>query len=124
MEIFRKIAEQKIQEAIRNGEFDNLSNAGKPLDLHEDTSIPEDLRIAYKILKNAGCVPPELELRNEIISLRSLINTIDDDKERLKRLRELNFKILKLNELCGRDIDLEIFPEYEKRIYEKYLATD
>lgn len=121
MDILTKIAEQRIQEAINNGYFNNLPNSGRLLRLHEDGLIPAELRIAYKVLKNAGFIPPELELRKEIISLRSLIDTIDDNKERIKKLRELNFKLLRLNESLGRDLDLDNFPVYGSKIWENSL---
>ena len=119
MDIFAKIAEQRIREAMENGEFNNLEGMGKPLDLSDESWIPEDLRMAYRVLKNAGCLPAELELRKEVMNLRDLITTIDDNQERLKKIRELNFKLLKLNELRKRPINLENFPEYEDKIYRK-----
>jgi len=119
MDIFAKIAEQRIREAMENGEFDNLKGMGRPLDLSDESWIPEDLRMAYKVLKNAGCLPAELELRKEVMNLRDLIITIDDNQERLKKIRELNFKLLKLNELRKRPINLENFPDYEDKIYRK-----
>jgi len=121
MDAFEKIAERKIQEAIRNGEFDNLLNRGKPINLDEDCFVPPELRMAYRILKNSGCIPPELEIRNEIISLRSMINSLDDDKERMKKIRELNFKLLKINELRKKPLDIEDFPEYQDKIYIKFI---
>jgi hypothetical protein len=121
MDIFAKIAERKIQEAIDNGEFDNLPNQGRPLNIDEDPFIPQDLRMAYRILKNAGCIPPELELRNEIISLRKMIDLIDDDRERIRKIRELNFKIVKLNELRRRPLNLENLPEYEEKLLRKFV---
>jgi hypothetical protein len=49
------IAERKIEEALARGEFDNLPGAGRPLDLDDvDPLIPEELRMAFRILKNAG----------------------------------------------------------------------
>jgi len=121
LDAFEKIAERKIQEAIRNGEFDNLLNRGRPIDLDEDCLVPPELRMAYRVLKNSGCIPPELEIRNEIISLRSMINSLDDDKERMKKIRELNFKLLKLNELRKKPLDIEDFPEYQDKIYRKFI---
>lgn len=121
MDIFQKIAERRIQEAIESGEFDDLPNRGKPLNMDEDAFIPQDLRMSYRILKNAGCLPPELELRNEIISLRKLIDSLDDDKVRIKKIRELNFKILKLNELRKRPFNLSDFPEYEGKVLDKFI---
>jgi hypothetical protein len=120
MSIFIKIAEQRIREAIENGEFDNLQNKGTPINLEDETWIPEDLRMVYRVLKNAGCVPSELELRKDILNLRSLLETIDDNKERLRKIRELNFKILKLNEMRKKPLHLEELPEYEDKIYNKF----
>src|SRR5512135_1072 len=116
MEIFSKIAEQKIREAIERGDFDHLENSGRPLNLEDETWIPEDLRSAYRVLKNAGCIPPELELRKEVLNLRELLDTIDDDKERIRKIRELNFKLMKLGEMRKRPLNLEQFPEYEEKI--------
>jgi len=49
--------EQRILQAIKYGEFDDLPGSGKPLDLEDDRLIPEELRLAHRILKNAGYVP-------------------------------------------------------------------
>ena len=122
MDIFAKIAEQRIREAIERGEFDNLEGRGKPLDLGNDSWIPEDLRMSYKILKNAGCLPPELELRKEVINLRELLGTIDDNQERIKKIRELNFRLLKLNEMRKKPFHLDDFPEYEEKIYKNLIG--
>ncbi len=119
MDIFFKIAEQKIREAIDKGEFSELKNAGKPLVFEDETWVPEDLRAAYRVLKNSGCIPPELELRKEVLSLRDLVNTIDDDKERLRKIRELNFKLMKLEEMRKRPLNIDHFPEYEDKIHRK-----
>ena len=119
MDAFRAIAEKKIFEAIERGEFDSLSGAGKPLRFEDETFMPEDLKMAYKVLKNAGFIPPELELRNEIIGMKDLINTLDDDKERLKKIRELNFMLMKLNMLRNKPLNLEDFPLYEEKIFMK-----
>jgi hypothetical protein len=91
------IAERKIQEAIRNGELDNLPGKGKPLQLDDDSGIPEELRLAYKILKNADCLPPELELKKEIVQLRDLLQGMEDVEEKYRQMKRLNFQIMKLN---------------------------
>jgi hypothetical protein len=119
MNIFARIAERRIREAMENGEFDNLEGMGKPITFEDETMIPEDLRMVYRILKNAGCIPPELELRNEVVNMSALINTIDDDKERLKKIREFNFKLLRLNIVRKRPFSLDEFPEYEFKVADK-----
>ncbi len=123
MDFFSRIAERRIMEAIQNGEFDNLEGEGKPLVFEDETWIPEDLRMAYRFLKNAGCIPPELDARNEVINLCSLMNTIDDDKERLKKIRELNFRLLKFNLTRKKPLNFEDFPEYEGKIIDKFTGN-
>jgi hypothetical protein len=122
--LLEKIAEKKIREAIARGEFANLPGAGKPLRLEDDSMIPEDLRVAYKILKNAGCIPPELELRREIITLRDLLRSIEDEDGKRERIRELNYKLLKLNIIAKRTVNLDDFPEYKDRIHKKLAGRE
>ena len=121
MESFFRIAERRIAEAMLNGAFDNLEGRGKPLVFEDETWIPEDLRMAYRFLKNAGCIPPELAARNEVINMCALINTIDDDKERLRKIRQLNFMLLKLNLNRRKPLTFEDFPEYEGQLYCKFI---
>lgn len=113
------MAERKIREAMERGEFANLPGAGKPLRLDDDSMIPEDLRLAYKILRNAGCIPPELELRKEIITLRDLLRTVEDEGARRDAMRELNYRLLKLGVMKKRMVTLDEFPEYRDRILER-----
>jgi Domain of unknown function (DUF1992) len=88
--MFDLIAEQKIAEAIARGELDNLPGAGRPLDLDDDALIPEELRLAYRILKNAGYVPPEVETLNEIAQLERIAM---GDAKAVKKLALLKAKI-------------------------------
>ncbi len=116
------LAERKIREAMDRGEFANLPGAGKPLRLEDDSMVPEDLRLAYKILKNAGCIPPELELRREIITLRDLLRTVEGGEGRRDAIRELNYRILKLGVMGKRMVNLDEFPEYRERILGRMAA--
>jgi hypothetical protein len=83
------LAESKIRAAIARGEFDNLPGNGKPLQLEDLSRVPADLRMGYKLLRNAGCLPPELEARKEEARLGALLAATGDSKERarLRRLR-------------------------------------
>jgi hypothetical protein len=108
MDILATIAERKILEAMARGEFDDLPGRGQPLALEEEfPDIPAELRMAYKILKNAGFVPPEVELRREVVSLRTLVETLADEKERRKKQRELQVKLLKLSIMLKRPVSLD-----------------
>lgn len=122
MEIFARIAEERILNAIERGELDDLPGKGKPLKLDDNPLVPEDMRMAYKICKNAGCLPPELEMRQEIISLRDLIQTVDDEAERRKKIREMNFKLLRFNIVAKRPFNLELSPEYEGSLFDKFSS--
>ncbi|MGP8050079.1 MAG: DnaJ family domain-containing protein [Desulfobaccales bacterium] len=99
MDFFVKIAENRIQEAIEAGLFDDLRGKGQPLRLEDESHIPPELRMAYKILKNADCLPPELEVRREILTLQDLVAGLEDEAEKLKQMRRLNFLIMKLDML-------------------------
>jgi hypothetical protein len=97
MDFFSKIAENRILEALEAGEFDNLEGRGKPLQFEDESHIPPELRMAYKILKNADCLPPELNLRQEIVRLQDLVSSMPDEAEKLTQMRRLNFLLMKLD---------------------------
>ncbi len=124
MSVLEAMAETKIRESMARGEFANLPGAGKPLRLEDDSMIPDDLRVAYKILRNAGCIPPELEMRKEILTLRDLLRTVEDEGARRDRIRELNYKLLKLGVMGKRMVILDEFPGYRERILEKMGTGD
>ncbi|HMC06835.1 MAG TPA: DUF1992 domain-containing protein [Solirubrobacterales bacterium] len=99
MSIFERIAEARITEAMDRGEFDDLAGAGRPLEFEDLSRVPADMRLAYKVLRNAEVLPPEVELRREIYSLGRLIDsTVDEDERaelrRRRRLHELRYSIL------------------------------
>lgn len=116
---FEKIVEERIRQAQKNGVFDNLVGAGKPLVLEDTSRIPEDLRLAYKMLKNADCIPPEIELSHEIRSTEALLDQMTDDKLKYKTLKKLNYLIMKLNVMRNRAVDFEISQKYEAQVVER-----
>lgn len=84
--MFNRVVEKQIREAIAEGKFDNLPGAGDRLDLEEYFSTPEDLRMAYSILKNAKCAPAEVELLNEIAHTKeALENAVEEGARRSLR---------------------------------------
>jgi hypothetical protein len=114
------MAERRILEAMERGEFDDLPGKGKPLELEDDDPmVPEELRMAYRIMKNAGMLPPELELRKEILRLSDLLDAVRDEGERRARRRELDYKLMKLNLMRQRPVFLEGLPEYRERVLQK-----
>jgi hypothetical protein len=119
MEFFTKLAENRIREAIEAGEFDNLKGKGQPLNLEDDSHIPPELRMAYKILKNANCLPLELEMRKEVTQLQDLVAALPDEAEKLKQMRRLNFMILKLNMMRSVSAQLLEHDLYTPKVLER-----
>jgi len=117
---FQKIVEERIKKAQEEGLFDDLPGKGKPLELEDDSHVPEELRLAYKILKNADCLPPELQLKKEIRQMEDMLEAIPDEKERYRLIKKINFKIMKLNMMGKKSPLLEETEIYYKKIVEKF----
>ena len=115
---FEKIIEQRIQKAQRKGDFENLPGRGKPLP-KEDMNVPEDLRLAYKILKNADCIPPELEIKTEIRNTKELLSGMEETSEKYKVLKKLNLLILKLNSLRSGGVQFDVPQHYMDPLTER-----
>jgi hypothetical protein len=99
MDFSAGLAEEKIRAALRKGEFDNLPGKGKPLPKDDLAGVPDELRIGYKILKNSGFVPSEVQLKKEMVTLEELISCCKDDAERAELNKHLNEKIIRFNHL-------------------------
>lgn len=93
---FEKIAEQKIREAMAQGEFDRLPGAGRPIDLEDYFKTPESLRMAYSILKSANCVPEEVALMNEIDALEREVSAATEPDARQDAERRLRDRRVQL----------------------------
>ncbi len=117
---FERIAEEKIRRAQREGIFDELPGRGRPLQIEDDRGVPEDLRLAYKILKNADCLPPELALKKEIRQMEDMLSAIPDEREQYRQIKRLNFKIMKLNMMGRRSPLFEETQVYYKKLVDKF----
>ena len=89
--------EQIIRDAIERGEFSDLPGAGKPLDLSAYFDTPEELRLAYSVLKNANILPQEAELLKEIAALSNEAAATKDSVKRERLLKVANDKRLQFN---------------------------
>lgn len=121
MDWMRTVAEEKIAEAIRDGTFERLPGKGKPLELDDDSRVPAELRASYRILKNAGVLPEEMQLRKEMVTLQQLLASCQDDEARAKWNKELSAKQLRYQSLLGdRGWRLSAaYAQYEERIRER-----
>ncbi|MDZ7696002.1 MAG: DnaJ family domain-containing protein [Deltaproteobacteria bacterium] len=119
MDGFERIIEERIKQAQAKGEFDELPGRGAPIVFEDDSHVPEDLRLAYKILRNADCLPPELELRREIRQMEDMLDAIPDEKEKYRQIKKINYKIMQLNIMGNRSPLLEETQVYYKKVLDK-----
>lgn len=113
------IVENRIRQAQKEGQFDNLPGKGKPLKLDDDSRVAPHLRASYRILKNAGLLPPEMQLRKEVNELRELLNEVQCEKDARLLVREINEKILASNLLGGFSISSEKEQVYVEKIIKR-----
>ena len=115
-------AEERIRMAMQAGAFDDLPGHGRPLDLGDDALVPAEMRPAYRVLKNAGYIPEELELRREIADVQELLGQALDAEER--RLASGRLALLRMR-LAARSGDrpLHLGAEYDQRLRRR-LAGD
>lgn len=117
---FQKIVEERIRNAQKKGQFNNLDASGKPLVFENDSHIAEELRLAYKILKNADCLPPEIELKKEIERTEDLLCGMQDTAEKFRTLKKLNFLILKFNSIRDTSAEFDMPQQYAAKLMERF----
>lgn len=101
MLLLQHLVEQRIAQAAAEGAFENLPGQGKPLDLDDAPLVPEELRVAHRILKNAGYLPPEIAELREITELGALMRFATGEDERRRASTRLALLCARL-EAAGR----------------------
>ncbi|MDP4170752.1 MAG: DUF1992 domain-containing protein [Bacillota bacterium] len=122
MDLSTILSEEKIKRAYSDGEFDHLPGFGKPLQLEDLSSVPEELRMAYKLMKNAGYTQEENQLRNEMMTLDDLIRNCQDPEEEQKLRKKLSQKLHRFNGMLSKrrvNTNSSIFKNYEQKIFNK-----
>ena len=120
---FEKLIESRIKKAQDDGAFEDLPGSGQPLDLEDDRHIPEELRMAHKILKNAGCTPPEVQLRKEIRTTEDLLANMTDTEQKYRTIKKLNYLVLKLNTMRTTNTSFDIPQRYYAEVVDR-LETE
>jgi hypothetical protein len=118
--LFQRLAEQRILEAQRKGEFDNLPGKGRPLELEDLSWVPQDLRIGYKVLKNAHVLPPEAELLKDIHTLEDLLKHVEDEGERKALAKSIQWKLIRLDIFKRRTGALDSVRGYGRKLVRKF----
>lgn len=124
LDLFSIISEEKIREAYKNGEFQNLPGYGKPLAHDEAANVPEELRMAYRLLKNAGYSPEENDIKKEMLTIEDLIKNCYDEEERERLKKKFTEKLLQYNRMLSKkriQTNSSIFKNYEHKIEKKLL---
>ena len=111
--VIQSIAERRIEESMARGDFDDLP----------DSHVPPELRMAYKVLRNAGCVPPELAERKEISNLADMLEHCGDEQERVRQMQKLRFMILQARMKHQRPLNLDDDTYYD-RLLERLSRHD
>lgn len=118
--ILHSIAEQRIVEAQERGCFDNLPGKGRPLELEDTSAIPEELRMAWHVLKNANMVPAEIAERKQIANLNDMLEKESDEHKKLADMRRLEALVFRAKHRLGRNLAVHAAEEaYLDRILEK-----
>lgn len=116
MWLLDELAEARIAEAAAAGQLDDLPGAGEPLALDQDALVPPELRTAYRLLKNAGFVPPEIALRREITEIEQLLALAQTSAERTAISRRLNALLLRLGLARGHTAPLYVEQAYLEKL--------
>jgi len=119
MDFLTSIAEQKILKAMEEGDLNSSKWKNKPLPLENDHLVPEDLKIAYKMLKNSGYLPPEVEERKEIKRIEDLIAATEDEHERLRQMKKLNVLLMKVEEKRSFSSNIAAQDDYYRKVVER-----
>ncbi|WP_233830470.1 DnaJ family domain-containing protein [Paraburkholderia sp. ZP32-5] len=117
MKLLDALVEQRIAAAAARGEFDDLPGAGAPLLLDDDALVPEEVRVANRILKNAGFVPPAVEQLRALRDLQTELDAVSDPATRCQLQARMLALDMALESLRGGPLVLP--REYCRRIAER-----
>jgi hypothetical protein len=117
------LVEDRVARAQAEGQFDDLPGAGKPLDLDDDRLVPEELRMAYRILRNAGFVPPEVQALKDIGELERLVHASVDAAARRRALARLNLLFARMAAArAASGGSLQLDEAYYRQVVDRFLA--
>lgn len=119
MDALARIAERKILEAMKEGDLNSEKWKNRPLPLDDDRFVPDDLKMAYKILKNSGYLPPEIETKKEIKKLEDLIACTEEEHVRLKQMKKLNVLLMKLEAKRSSPANIATQDDYYRKVVER-----
>jgi len=96
-----RLAEERERRAVEAGELDRLPGAGRPLRLDDDGGVPQEMRAAYRVLRNAGLVPEQVYVRRDIDALLASFAGLAPGDQRAEAARRLGLLHARLESLGG-----------------------
>lgn len=112
----RRLADRRIEEAMREGKFDNLPGRGQPLDL-EPMPAEEGARMtwwALRILRQNDFVPEEVRWRKAIDHLRARLSEAADEAAVVRIVRQINQLVGQINTLGTNALPSAVTPLCEE----------
>lgn len=97
MDWMDRLVEDRILEAEAAGAFDNLPGEGKPLPPDPFFGLPDEIRLAARVLTMCGCAPHEVNLLRDLNEARHRLDDAKTPEERAQRMREYSEAELNYN---------------------------
>lgn len=111
-----ELAEARIAEAIRTGQFEDLPGEGGRVPMEQVELVPEELRVAYRLLKSSGYIPKQISVLNEISEVEQLVVGLDEGEPKSSAIKRLN---LLRAQLGARSESLYLKREYSNKVINK-----
>ena len=125
----RRLAERRIEDAMKEGKFDNLAGAGAPLEL-DPMPTDENVRMmwwALRIMKQNDFTPHEVQWRKALDYLRAQLDMLTDESRLEPVVNQINDLVRRINTLGTNAINLAVAGvdiETERRRLRERLASD
>lgn len=121
MDIVDQLVERRIAEAIERGDLDDLPGAGRPLELDDEPLVPAELRVAFRLMKNAGYVPDEMKLFAELRSAEQLLMAACGGEERTAAAARVRLLLERIG--TGRAVRMQVQSPYFEQLVERLAGV-
>lgn len=116
MGLLDQLVEERIRAAIARGDLQGLPGEGRPLCLDEDLLVPAEVRMAYRVLRNGGGVPPEILALREATELTEALLRESEGRQRMARLQRLEAVLQQLESAGLRRMAHGVLARYQEKL--------
>ena len=106
----RRLAERRIEDAMKEGKFDNLAGRGAPIEL-DPMPTDENARMmwwALRIMKQNDFTPHEVQWRKALDHLRARLDKMTDESRLEAVVAQINDLVRRINTLGTNAINLAV----------------